>query len=149
MKTVQQGFTLIELMIVIAIIGILASVALPAYSNYTNKAAFSEVILASSAVKSQVEICGQRADTTAANFSANCVAGGGFGVNDLGPSGRLTSVTTAAGSAATKVDLTGLGDVDFTPVSPTYILVGTRQATGQVIWSDTEVPGSCLADNLC
>ncbi|HEX9852047.1 MAG TPA: prepilin-type N-terminal cleavage/methylation domain-containing protein, partial [Woeseiaceae bacterium] len=48
MKKIQQGFTLIELMIVVAIIGILAAVALPAYQDYTIRAKNSEVILAAS-----------------------------------------------------------------------------------------------------
>ena len=150
MNKVQQGFTLIELMIVIAIIGILASVALPAYSNYTNKAAFSEVVLATSNVKSQVEICSQRADTTAANFAVNCVPAGNRGVIDSLASGRVTSVVTTAGGGG--VLITGTGDANFTPVSPTYIIDGTRSANGQVIWdpnSAVSVLATCVAANLC
>ena len=54
MKQLQQGFTLIELMIVVAIIGILAAVALPAYQDYTVRAKMSEVILAMSACRTSV-----------------------------------------------------------------------------------------------
>ena len=54
MKRIQQGFTLIELMIVVAIIGILAAVALPAYQDYTVRAKMSEVILAASGMKNNV-----------------------------------------------------------------------------------------------
>lgn len=54
MKKNQQGFTLIELMIVVAIIAILAAIALPAYSDYTKKAKVSEVILAASSARTAV-----------------------------------------------------------------------------------------------
>ena len=54
MKKVQQGFTLIELMIVVAIIGILAAVALPAYQDYTIRAKMSEVILAMSSCRTSI-----------------------------------------------------------------------------------------------
>ena len=77
MRTVQKGFTLIELMIVVAIIGILAAVALPAYQDYTVRARVSEVILAASSCRSTITDVVQNsptADVSAAIQSACSVA---------------------------------------------------------------------------
>ena len=65
MKTLQKGFTLIELMIVVAIIGILAAVALPAYQDYTVRAKMSEVILGMSACRTSVTEVYQSGPTVA------------------------------------------------------------------------------------
>jgi type IV pilus assembly protein PilA len=70
MRSVQKGFTLIELMIVVAIIGILAAVALPAYQDYTVRARVSEVILAASSCRSAITDTVQNAPTSGADLSA-------------------------------------------------------------------------------
>jgi type IV pilus assembly protein PilA len=75
MKRMQQGFTLIELMIVVAIIGILAAVALPAYQDYTIRAKMSEVILAMSACRTSITEVYQTGGTppTANNWGCEAV----------------------------------------------------------------------------
>ncbi|MCG6937667.1 MAG: prepilin-type N-terminal cleavage/methylation domain-containing protein [Gammaproteobacteria bacterium] len=143
MNKVQQGFTLIELMIVIAIIGILASVALPAYQTYTNKAKFSEVVLASSNVKSAIEICGQTRATTT-TFGDLCINGGGGGVNDVGASGYVASVVTAK-VAANQVSATATSQ-NIGTAAKTHVITGTLDAAGQVTWATT---GTCVAAGWC
>jgi len=149
MKKIQQGFTLIELMIVIAIIGILASVALPAYQTYTNKAKFSEIVLATSNVKSAVEICGQTRATTL-DFGAVCIPGGvsatgqASGVLDIAASGYVASVITVTGGVAS-VTTTGTSQ-NIGNGPETYIITGTLTPAGQVTWAPS---GSCEAAGWC
>ena len=105
----QKGFTLIELMIVIAIIGILAAVALPAYQDYTLKAKVSEVILAADNCKTSVSEAYQ-SGTTLQFPGAN-----GFGCeNTAGPvSAYVNTVTTNAnGEIIVKAQGTGSGAID-------------------------------------
>ena len=71
-RSIQKGFTLIELMIVVAIIGILAAVALPAYQDYTKRAKLSELILAASACRTSITETYQSANTLPTGGSWGC-----------------------------------------------------------------------------
>lgn len=104
----QQGFTLIELMIVIAIIGILAAVALPAYQDYTVRAKASEIVLAASTARTCVSEINQSAkDLTTADYTACSTAVATQYVASVGVTN--TGVITAVGQnlpVATNVTLT-------------------------------------------
>ncbi len=105
MKKVQQGFTLIELMIVVAIIGILAAVAIPAYQDYTAKAQSSEGFTLMAGLKTPISEA-----VAAQGLAAGCVI----------PAGAVTTgkylATITAASAGTVCTLTG-----------TYVAAGANQ----------------------
>jgi len=123
MKKTQQGFTLIELMIVIAIIGILAAIALPAYQDYTKRAKFSEVISVANGYKTATAVCIQ-----AEGALANCDAGSN-GIPATRATDYVSGVTVVDGQITVQSQ-------NINP-NPTYVL--TPDATGTV-WG---VSGGC------
>src|SRR5476651_848247 len=90
-KQVQQGFTLIELMIVVAIIGILAAVALPAYQDYTVRARVSELILAASSAKTALSEGMQTTGSWSAEWMSSITvsATGMVASATIGPTGQI------------------------------------------------------------
>ncbi len=136
MKQQQKGFTLIELMIVVAIIGILAAVAIPAYANYTKKAKFAEVIQGTQAVKIAVEICAADLGTL-----TGCSAGSNGVPTDITTFGKYgASMATLDGFiTATAVTTQGLS-------GETFVLSPIFSSTTGISWTTS---GSCITANLC
>lgn len=127
MKRMQQGFTLIELMIVVAIIGILAAVALPAYQDYTVRARVSEGLVVASSAKVAVAENAANGIAFESGWSAPTATSNVAAVGIVAASGVVQITTTARA---------GGGAITLTPSSDgAALVVGTPPAGGNIVWS--------------
>ncbi len=134
----QKGFTSIELMVVVAIIGILVAIALPAYQNYAKKTRFTEVVLAAVAVRSNIDICFQDKDNY---ILSNCDSLSKIGINatTVTAPNNVNSITINTNTAL--ITVTGEPSVD----NATYTLLPTP-SNNSLIWT---AGGTCVAAGLC
>ncbi len=143
MKRVQQGFTLIELMIVVAIIGILAAVALPAYQDYTVKAKVSEVVLAASTCRTAI--------TEAVQTSPGSLPStdGSWGCESASSTSKyVNKIETKGTTGKVKVTAQGLpaaGDVILVPTIANGVVTEWTCGTSVAAFKKY-LPGSCKAD---
>lgn len=109
-RSIQKGFTLIELMIVVAIIGILAAVALPAYQDYTKRAKMSEVVLAASACRTSITETYQSGSASSAPGANGWGCEAGAGTSNASVTTKYVAAITTSADGAISVTTQGFND---------------------------------------
>lgn len=146
-RKAQQGFTLIELMIVVAIIGILAAVAIPQYQDYTKKAKVGNALTAVDSLKTAVALCAQEAGGVLTDCST-----GSNGINTFTPTKEVASATVAAGVITATLG-TGIGTnldgktLTFTPTTAAGSTNLTWAVTTNISTSDEKVITDQISKN--
>jgi type IV pilus assembly protein PilA len=136
-KKVQAGFTLIELMIVVAIIGILAAVAIPAYQNYVKKAKFQDIVSSAAAIETAISVCMNEN----AGDATKCDDATKLGITIKSPAVASTAlaVTTGTAEVTATADTTAGG---YTYSRKPVLASGDTTIT----WTQS---GTCLAAGVC
>jgi type IV pilus assembly protein PilA len=139
-RQLQKGFTLIELMIVVAIIGILAAVALPAYQDYTKRAKMSEVILAASSCRTSIT------EVIQSNNATSLPAGGNWGCEASKPTSKYVQEVATSNGGGIRVTAQAIsndanGTVYLLPTYANQMVSEWKCGPGSL--NAKFLPGSC------
>ncbi|NMR27995.1 prepilin-type N-terminal cleavage/methylation domain-containing protein [Pseudoalteromonas sp. NEC-BIFX-2020_015] len=139
----KLGFSLIELMITIAIMGILVSLALPAYNNHYKRAKFTEVTLATNSLQRAVEICFYTKETL-----SNCDSFSKIGVkkpNYLAPN-FIANIEISYAAGSYKITSTASSEASISS-GDTYIMIATINSN-QLLW-ELSPTSTCISEGTC